>query len=45
MLEPLSHRERGRGEDPSISERIPRPNPHPPLRGTFSRWEKEEIEE
>ncbi len=51
MLKPLFHRKRGWGEgtgakrfamsgctSPSVAQR--RPYPHPPLRGTFSRWEK-----
>jgi len=54
QLEPLSRRERGRGEG-TVEAGIPAsPYPHPALRATpdqqrfrgrlFSRWEKEKIE-
>ena len=37
MNEPLSLRERGRGEGSNL---VQDSNPHPALRATFSRWEK-----
>ncbi len=39
-LEPLSHRERGRGEGRHEAERADSPDPHPSLRATFSHGKK-----
>jgi hypothetical protein len=41
-LEPLSLRERGRGEGLETVRRLMLANPHPALRATFSRREKEQ---